>query len=77
MPEQELDLLQFTTGEMTQAGAAAAEVVGGQVCDSRTSGRALHNVPYRLRRNVFAPYGPGSADARKMNPVVIAAAFVQ
>ena len=68
MPEQELDLLQFTTGEMTQAGAAAAEVVGGQVCDSRTSGRALHNVPYRFRREVFAPDRPGPADRPKDEP---------
>jgi hypothetical protein len=38
MPEQKLDLLQFSTGEMTQAGAAASEVVGGQVCDAGTPG---------------------------------------
>ena len=68
MSEQELDLLQLSTGEMTQAGATTAEVVRCQVCDVGASGRALHDKPYRFRRDVFAPDSSGSADCPKDEP---------
>ena len=68
MPEQELDLLQLSAGEMTQAGATAAEVVRSQVCDVGAPGRALNNMPYRFRRDMFAPDRPGSADRPKDEP---------
>ena len=62
--------LQFSTGEMTQAGATAAEAVRSQVCDIGVAGRALYNVPYCFRRNVFSQIAPVLLTARKMNPAV-------
>lgn len=50
---------------MTQTGAAATKVMGREVRDSCAPGRSLHNVPNRLRSDVFAPDLPSSADGPK------------
>ncbi len=48
MPEQELDLLQFSTGEMAQAGATAPEVMGSKVGDA-----GLRAAPFITCRTAF------------------------
>jgi hypothetical protein len=44
MSEQELDLVQFAPGEVTQAGTGAAQIVRGQLGDIRLGGRVPHDV---------------------------------
>jgi hypothetical protein len=41
MPEQELDLFQFSSGEMTQAGAGPAKVMRREGCYSSAPGGSL------------------------------------
>jgi hypothetical protein len=65
MPEQKLDLLQFSSGEVTQPRAAPAEVVRRQVRNSCAPGCALHHVPYGFGGDVVAPDGSASADSAK------------
>lgn len=45
VPEQELNLLQFATGFVAQAGARAAEVMRSDVCEAAGRGRILDYTP--------------------------------
>jgi hypothetical protein len=65
MPEQKLDLLQFSPGEMTQARATPAKIMGSELRSSSAPGRSLHNVPNGFGRDVVAPERAGSADSAK------------
>ena len=49
----------------SSAFGIAAEVMGSKVCDAGAPCSALHNVPHRFRRDVFAPDRPSSADSPK------------
>jgi hypothetical protein len=53
--EQELDLLQFAAGEMTETGARASQVVGRQLVDAGASRSGAHDIPEHLRRHAVAP----------------------
>jgi len=65
MPEQKLNLFQFSSGEMAQARAAAAEVMGSEVRDSSAQCCSLHNMPNGFGRDVVPPDRAGSADSAK------------
>jgi hypothetical protein len=65
MPEQKLDLLQFSSGEMTEAGTTAAEVMGSEVRDSDLPGRTFHHVPYGFGCDVVPPELAVSAHSAK------------
>jgi hypothetical protein len=43
--KQKLNLFQFASTTMAQAGASAAKVVGCQIVDACLSGAPLHRVP--------------------------------
>ena len=43
MPEEELDLVQFAPGEVTQSGTCAAQIVRGQLGDIRLGGMGDRN----------------------------------
>src|SRR5512146_381806 len=55
MPEQKLNLLQFSARSLAQASTAATKVMRRNVRKSRLFGRVLHNVPDRLYRKPFSP----------------------
>src|ERR1700691_2410749 len=63
MPEQKLDLLQFASGQMAQARATAAEVMGSEICDSGPPGSPLHNMPNGFRCDVLPPDRASSANS--------------
>src|ERR1700689_2748082 len=63
MPEQKLDLLQFASGQMAQARATAAEVMGSEICDSGPPGGPLHHVPNGFRCDVLPPDRASSANS--------------
>ena len=65
MPEQKLDLFQLPAGEVTQPGAAPAEVMRCELCDPSASGRPLHHVPYCFWGDVVTPDRAASADSAK------------
>jgi hypothetical protein len=46
--EQELDLIQFTAGEMTKTSAGAPQVVRSELVDRRTSRCSADTVPQHL-----------------------------
>jgi hypothetical protein len=55
VPKKELDLFEFATGEMTEPGACATEVVRSElVYASRLSG-LLHDFPDHFRCHAVAP----------------------
>ena len=79
VPKEELDLVQFPAGEVTQPGTRAAQVVWGQLGDARFGGRMPRDVPQDLRRHPVAPdvaqLGDGSehgpfSDAGRRRPRV-------
>jgi hypothetical protein len=53
--EQELDLFQFSTRQMAQPGAGAAQIVRGKVFDAGPLRSTLDNMPDRLRRESQRP----------------------
>jgi hypothetical protein len=55
MPEQKLNLLQFSAGEMAQARATPAKIVGSKIRDSSPQCRSLHHMPNGFGRDVVAP----------------------
>jgi len=66
MPEQKLNLFQFSSGEMAnRRAAAAAEVMGSEVRDSSAQCCSLHNMPNAFGRDVVPPDRAGSADSAK------------
>ena len=55
MPQQELNLLQFTPGGMAQSGTGSAAVVGREPTDTDSRGVTPNDVPDHLLGNAFAP----------------------
>jgi hypothetical protein len=58
VPEQELDLVELSAGQMTEAGTGAPQLVGRQLIDSGCLSRFLGNLPRHFRRHAMAPYLP-------------------
>src|SRR5580693_6495419 len=77
MPEQKLDLLQFASGQMAQARATAAEVMGSEICDSGPPGSPLTTCQMALGVMCSPQIAPVLLTARKIKLVVIPAARVQ
>jgi hypothetical protein len=75
MTEQKLNLLQFSSGEVTQPRATPAKIMGSeaevpvkgtrQVRDSSTQCRSLHNMLNGFGHDVVPPNRAGSADSAK------------
>jgi hypothetical protein len=65
MPEQELDLIELTASQMTEAGTCAPQIVRCQLIDSGCLSRFLDNFPEHFRRHAVAPNLPGLADCPK------------
>jgi len=55
MAEQELYLLQFSTGQVAQPGASTSQIVRGKVLDPSAVRNSFHNMPDRLRREPNSP----------------------
>src|SRR3972149_811491 len=55
MAEQELYLLQFSTGQVAQPGASTPQIVRGKVLDPSAVRSSFHNMPDRLRREPSSP----------------------
>lgn len=55
MPEQELDLVELTAGQMTEARTCAPQVVRGQFIDSGSLSRFLDDLPEHFRSHAMAP----------------------
>ena len=62
MTLEKLDLLEFATGQVTEPGARAAQVVRRQLLDADMRGRCLDDMPEHLRRHPVAPDSPGFVD---------------
>lgn len=65
--EKELDLLQFATREMTQAGAGAPQMVRCKFPDLRFRRKLFDDAPDHLLSDTLAPHGTSFADAAE-NP---------
>ena len=65
MAQQELDLIQFTSCIAAQAGAGPAQVVRGQVINSRSFRAVLHDVPHDPFCYTASPSLAGPANAPK------------
>ena len=55
MTEEKLDLVKFASGQMTETGTCASQVVRCQLVDSGSLGRPLDDLPEHLRRHALAP----------------------
>lgn len=55
MPEQKLDLFELSTGEMTEPGARAPEVVWRQPFDASGLRGLFHHFPDHFRRHAAGP----------------------
>ena len=55
MAQEELDLLEFATGQVTQPRARAAKIVRGQPLDAGVRGRRPDDIPKHFRRHPVAP----------------------
>ena len=51
VPKEELDLVQFAAGEVTQPRTRASQIVRRQLGDARLGGRVPNKVPEHLRRH--------------------------
>jgi hypothetical protein len=60
--EQELNLIEFTAGEVAQSGARAPQVMRGELLDPRPVGGFLYDLPDHLRRHPITPNFPGLID---------------
>jgi hypothetical protein len=63
--QQELYLLQLTTAAVAEFRTGAAQVVRGNMLQSRYLTAGLHHVPDHVLRDAFAPHFPRSADRPK------------
>ena len=63
MAEQELDLLQLSTGSMAQLRARAPQVMGRDGPEAEFAGVLLHDVPNQAFGYAVTPTFAGSADA--------------
>lgn len=55
VPEQELDLVQFATGQVAQTGARAPKVVRRQLLDVGALRGGAHHIPQHLGGQAVAP----------------------
>src|SRR4051812_10217963 len=69
MPQQELDLFEFATGEMTESGACAPEVVRSQLVNTGSLSGLFHDFPNHFWRHSIAPDLAGLID-RPRNPAL-------
>jgi len=65
MPEQELNLLQFTAAIVAQLGAGAAQVVWGDVFHPGLGTSLVHHVPHYVFADAAAPNLTHPADGAK------------
>jgi hypothetical protein len=63
MPEEKLDLLEFTARCVAKARARATEIIGSQFLDSGLPGAVFDDVPDDPLRHAITPGFPGTADA--------------
>src|SRR5947209_2971407 len=63
--EQELDLIQFTAGEVAQTSAGTTQVVRGKVVDPRACRGGSDDIPEHLRRHAVAPDASGLVNSQK------------
>ena len=63
--EQELNLFQFASGDMTQSGTRAAKIVRSELGIAQLCGMFLDNVPDRLLRQAVTPSLARFTDASK------------
>jgi hypothetical protein len=77
MPEQKLNLLEFTAGEMTQPCAAAPQVVRRAMRKPGAPSRSVYHMPDRSGHKVLPQIPPVLLTARKMKPSVISATHIQ
>ncbi len=61
--EKELDLLEFATREVTQAGAGAPQIVRCKFPDLRFRRELFDDAPDHLLSDTLAPHGTSFADA--------------
>jgi hypothetical protein len=69
MPEQELDLFEFATGEMTKSGACAPQVVRSQLLNACRVRSLFHDCPDHFRGHAVSPDLAGLID-RPKDPAV-------
>ena len=62
MPQEELDLIQFATGKVAQAGAGATKVMRSEFLDTGACGSLSNNPPNDFRRHSIAPDPSDSVD---------------
>ena len=72
VPEQELNLFEFSSGLVTEARACAAKVVRGNVRQSATGRSFFENTPNHFRAEAIGCYPPrfvdGAEDSAVRNP---------
>ncbi len=77
VPEQELDLLEFSTGQVTQAGASATEIVGRDIRQPAAGRILLDHSPDNLGTEAIRRYPPPLLMARNTAPSVTPASINQ
>jgi hypothetical protein len=65
MAQQKLDLVEFSSGIPTQAGAGPAEIMRGQLFNGCSFGAFLYDVPYNPLRHAVSPSLACAANAPK------------
>ena len=53
-----MDLLQFSAGDMTEAGAGASQIMRCNAAELRLLGVFTDDMPYNFLRDAIAPNGP-------------------
>ena len=76
MAEQELDLIQFATREVAEAGAGAPQVVRGQLVDAGACSRGADHIPRTFGDMPSPETRPALLIARNTGPCVTPAAAV-
>lgn len=71
MPQQELNLLQFTTAVVAQLCARSPQVVGRNVLETHSRAAGPNNIPNHVLRDALAPHlarpGYGAEDSSFRN----------
>jgi hypothetical protein len=65
MTKQELDLIQFSSGNMAESCARTAQIVWSEVLNSGLASRGFDDMPDCFRRDSFSPYLSESAYSAK------------
>jgi hypothetical protein len=74
--QKELDLLKFSTCQMTQPSVGATQVMRGEVRDAGVYGSGFHHVPDRFERDSIPHVFPNLFTRRKIGPMLIPAASI-